>query len=99
MTAAVDEQYMQAYMKGYMEGIKAERGEAEKPYLNVEDVRARYGGIGKPKAFDIMNAVRHYCNGGKLNHNGMILRSELEYWESIVEKRYIERLGDNRKTR
>jgi len=96
MVSAVNEQYMSAYMKGYMEGIKAERGEADKPYLTVEDVCERYGGIGKPKAYDIMNAVRHYCNGGKLNHDGMILRAEIEYWESTVEKQYIERLGDKR---
>lgn len=95
----MSEEYMQAYMKGYMEGIKTERGEAEKPYLNVEDVCERYGGIGKPKAYDIMNAVRHCCGGGKLQHSGMILRSEMEYWESIVDKRYIERLGDNRDKR
>jgi hypothetical protein len=93
------EEYMQAYMKGYMEGIKAERGEAAKPYLTVDDVSARYGGIGKPKAYAIMTAVRHYCGGGKLDHNGMILRSEMEYWESLVDKTYIERLGDNREKR
>ena len=92
----MNEQYMQAYMKGYMDGIKAERGDAQKPYLNVDDVCERYG-ISKPKAYEIMTAVRHHCNGGKLNHSGMILRSEMEYWESLVDKKYIERLGDNRK--
>lgn len=97
MVSAVNEQYMSAYMKGYMEGIKAERGEAEKPYLDVEAVRARYGGISRSKAYEIMQGVRHVCGGGKLNHDGMILRAELEYWESIVDKRYIDRLGDNRK--
>ena len=92
MVSTVNEQYMSAYMKGYMEGIKAERGEAEKPYLDVEAVRARYGGISRSKAYEIMQGVRHVCGGGKLNHDGMILRAELEYWESIVDKRYIERL-------
>ena len=95
----MSEQYMSAYMQGYMEGIKAERGDAEKPYLTVSDVCERYGGISKSKAYEIMSSVRHHCNGGKLNHDGMILRSEMEYWESSVDKRYIERLGDNRKKR
>ena len=96
MTVAVDEQYMQAYMKGYMEGIKAERGEAEKPYLDREMLKARYGGkIGDSKAYEIMRAVRQVC-GGRLGSDSLILRCELEYWESIVDKRYIERLGDNR---
>lgn len=95
----MSDEYMQAYMKGYLAGMNAEKSEAEKPYLNVDDVCARYGGIGKPKAYDIMNAVRHHCGGGKLEHNGMILRSEMEYWESTVDKRYIERLGDNREKR
>lgn len=93
----MSEQYMSAYMKGYMEGAKAERGEAAKPYLTVNDVCERYGGISKSKAYEIMVSVRHHCNGGKLNHDGMILRSEMEYWESSVDKKYIERLGDNRK--
>ena len=97
MTVTINDQYMSAYMKGYMEGIKAERGEAAKPYLTVENVSERYGGISKAKAYEIMRGVRHVCGGGKLGHDGMILRAELEYWESIVDKRYIERLGDNRK--
>ena len=92
----MSEQYMSGYMQGYIEGIKAERGVAGKPYLTVEDVCERYGGISKPKAYEIMTSVRHHCNGGKLNHSGMILRSEMEYWESAVDKKYIERLGDNR---
>lgn len=97
MTVAVDEQYMQAYMKGYMEGIKAERGEAEKPYLDREMLKARYGGkIGDSKAYEIMRAVRQVCGGGRLGSDSLILRVELEYWESIVDKTYIERLGDNR---
>jgi hypothetical protein len=52
----------------------------------------RYGGISKNKAYGIMQSVRHYCNGGKLNNDRMILRAELEYWEKEVEKQYKERL-------
>lgn len=50
----LDEEYRQAYMKGYMDGIKAEQGNTQKPYLNAEDVCARYGGISKSKAYEIM---------------------------------------------
>ena len=87
-----NELYMRAYMDGYTAGMEKARGEQTKPYLTVEDVIERYGGISKSKAYDIMVAVRHCCNGGKLNHNGMILLSELEYWESVVDQKYKERL-------
>ena len=87
-----NELYMRAYMDGYTAGIEKGRGETEKPYLTVEDVVKRYGGISKSKAYEIMVAVRHCCNGGKLNHNGMILLAELEYWEREVDKKFKERL-------
>ncbi|MBQ8340053.1 MAG: hypothetical protein IJX39_04580 [Clostridia bacterium] len=87
-----NELYMRAYMDGYTAGVEKAKGEIVKPYLTVEDVMARYGGISKGKAYEIMVAVRHCCNGGKLNHNGMILLSELEYWESVVDAKFKERL-------
>lgn len=87
-----NELYMRAYMDGYTAGVEKARGEISKPYLTVEDVVERYGGISKGKAYEIMVAVRHCCNGGKLNHNGMILLSELEYWESMVDAKFKERL-------
>ena len=84
--------YMQAYMSGYTAGVEKARAESLKPYLTVEDVMERYGGISKCKAYEIMRAVRHCCNGGKLNHDGMVLLSELEYWESIVDPKFKDRL-------
>ena len=87
----VDERYMRAYMEGYTAGLEKAQGEQEKPYLTVEDVAARYG-ISKGKAYMIMQAVRHCCNGGKLDHDGKILRSELEWWESKPEVKFVERL-------
>ena len=87
-----NELYMRAYMDGYTAGVEKGKGESTKPYLTVEDVMARYGGIGKAKAYEIMVAVRHCCNGGKLNHSGMILLSELEYWERLVDAKFKERL-------
>lgn len=86
------ELYMRAYMDGFTDGLKKAEGEAEKPFLTVEDIMTRYGGIGKGKAYGIMQAVRHCCNGGKLNNDRMILRSELEYWESMPEVKFVERL-------
>lgn len=87
----VDERYMRAYMEGYTAGLEKAQGEQEKPYLTVDDVAARYG-ISQGKAYDIMRAVRHCCNGGKLRHDGKILRSELEWWESQPEVKFVERL-------
>lgn len=86
------ELYMRAYMDGFTDGLKKAEGEAEKPFLTVEDIVTRYGGISKGKAYGIMQAVRHCCNGGKLNNDRMILRSELEYWESMPEVKFVERL-------
>ena len=89
---AQEQFYMQAYMSRYTAGVEKARAESLKPYLTVEDVMERYGGISKCKAYEIMRAVRHCCNGGKLNHDGMVLLSELEYWESIVDPKFKDRL-------
>ena len=87
----MDERYMRAYMDGYTAALEKAQSEQAKPYMTMEDVMARYG-ISQGKAYEIMNAVRHCCNGGKLNNNRMILRSELEYWESKPEVKFVERL-------
>ena len=89
---AQEQFYMEAYMSGYTAGVEKARAQSAKPYLTVGDVMERYGGISKCKAYEIMRAVRHCCNGGKLNHDGMVLLSELEYWESIVDPKFKERL-------
>ena len=89
---AQEQFYMEAYMSGYTAGVEKARAQSAKPYLTVEDVMERYGGMSKCKAYEIMRAVRHCCNGGKLNHDGMVLLSELEYWESIVDPKFKERL-------
>lgn len=93
MDARMDEAYMRAYMDGYTDGLKKAAGEAEKPYIDMQGIIERYGGrIGQNRAREIIQAVRHCCNGGKLNSCSLILRSELEYWESIVDKQYLARL-------
>lgn len=86
------ELYMRAYMDGYTAALEKAEAESAKPYLTVDDVVARYNGISKGKAYEIMRAVRHCCNGGKLNNDRMILRAELEWWEREVDKRFKERL-------
>lgn len=87
------EAYMRAYMDGYNAALKTIKETAEKPYIDREGLIKRYDGkIGDSKAYAILDAVRHYCNGGKLNTNKLVLRSELEYWENEVEKKYKERL-------
>ncbi|MBQ8345155.1 MAG: hypothetical protein IJY42_02695 [Clostridia bacterium] len=82
--------YVQAYMDGYTAAMEKKRDQP--PYLDVHGIINRYGGIGINKAREIMQAVRHTCNGGRLKSSGMILLSEMEYWESIVDKTYLERL-------
>ena len=83
-----------SYMKAYMDGYTAamEKKTEKPPYIDVHGIIERYGGIGMNKAREIMQSVRHTCNGGRLNSSGMVLISELEYWESIVDKKYRERL-------
>lgn len=81
---------MQAYALGYEAGKKAASG-GEKPYMDAGDIAARYG-VGINKARDILNAVRLFCNGGKLNHESRVLVSEVRYWESVVDARKRERL-------
>ena len=88
-----NESYMRAYMDGYTEGLRKAESAAEKPYIDMQGIIDRYDGrIGQNKAREIIQAVRHCCNGGKLNSASLILRSELEYWESIVDPKYLARL-------
>lgn len=97
MTGA-NEAYMRAYMQGYTDGMEkaaSDRGD-DKPYIDLQGVIERYGGIGEAKARYILTAVRHVCGGGKIGLATKVLKSELEYWESIVDKRFVERLYDDR---
>ena len=89
----VNELYMRAYMEGYTAAREERNKEAQCPYIDKDGIIKRYGGrIGVNKAREIIQAVRHECGGGKLASCSLVLLSELEYWESIVDKRYIERL-------
>lgn len=87
------ETYMQAYMAGYNAALKDAEEEKVKPYIDREALIKRYDGkIGDAKAYEIMRAVRRSCNGGKLQHDSLILLSELVYWENEVVKKVKERL-------
>ena len=92
MERIVNEAYMRAYMDGYSAALEKHKEEKNKPYIDLEGIVERYGGIGMGKARDIIRAVRTVCNGGKLDSCSKILVSELEYWESIVDKQYKSRL-------
>lgn len=87
--------YMKAYMDGYTAAMKErqELQENKPPYIDKQGIIDRYDGrIGVNKAGEILRAVRRACNGGKLDSSSLVLVSELEYWESIVDKKYKERL-------
>ena len=87
------ELYMRAYMEGYTAALEKANAERVKPYLDKDMIIERYDGkIGENKALEIMRAVRHVCNGGRLDHKSLILLSELEYWESLVDAKYKARL-------
>ena len=89
MDQNVSEPYMRAYMDGYTAALEKVKGDGSKPYLDLQDIIDRYDGkIGINKAREIMRAVRRVCNGGKLDSCSLVLRSEIEYWESIVDKQF-----------
>ena len=93
MERQVNESYMRAYMDGYTAALEKASGEQKSPIIDKDGIIKRYGGkIGINKAGEILRAVRHCCNGGKLGSSSFVLISELEYWESIVDKTYLARL-------
>lgn len=55
--------------------------------LDYKDIQARYG-VGIVNARDIIRGIKSVCGGGKLP-SGKVLPSEVEYWESLVDKRKI----------
>jgi len=89
----VSEEYMKGYAEGYASALDKQRAAGARPYIDKEGIIERYGGkIGQNKAGEILRAVRHCCDGGKLDSCSIVLISELEYWESIVDKKFLERL-------
>ncbi|MBQ8005237.1 MAG: hypothetical protein IJ303_02880 [Clostridia bacterium] len=92
-TIMPDEGYQKAYMEGYTAGLEYKMKQEGKPYIDKQGIIERYDGkIGINKAGEILRAVRRVCGGGKLESCSIVLVSELEYWESIVNKQLKERL-------
>lgn len=90
-----NEDYQRIYMEGYTAGLRAGKAEAsadDKPFFKAKDIAERYG-CGLNKAYEVMRAVRHVCDGGGFGSAGMVKRSELLYWESIVDKKYLTRIS------
>lgn len=87
------DEYMRVYMEGYTAGIERAKAdtECEKSFFTIEDIIERYK-VGRNKAGEILRAIRHATNGGGFGSVSMVKRSELLYWESIVDKTYLERL-------
>lgn len=85
--------YLQAYTDGFLAAIRKIESRTQKPYIDKEALIARYDGkISMDKAYEIIRAVRHVCNGGRLQSSSIVLLSELEYWESLVDKQFKARL-------
>ncbi len=83
--------YLSAYLAGYMKALQEKQEEQRTAYVDVDGIMKRYG-IGINAARDVLKGVRHVCNGGKLNSSSKVLVAELEYWESLVDTRFKERL-------
>ena len=63
---------------------------AAKVVIRYQDIMERYG-VGIVKARNIIREIRKTCGGGKLGA-GMVLPSELEYWETHPNTTRCERL-------
>jgi hypothetical protein len=88
-----NETYLLAYAEGYAAAMSKIREREANPVLDAEDLVRRYGGkISKAKAQDCIRAIRHVCNGGMLGSSSYVMLSEVLYWESKVDKTYIDRL-------
>lgn len=83
------ESYMNGYIDGYITAMEKFKKESKKT-LNAEDIAERYG-VGINKAKSILRDIRRVCNGGKIN-DSKVLPAEADYWESLVDKQYKERL-------
>lgn len=86
------QEYARAYAEGYAAGIASVTlVPPPSPVLRLADIQERYS-VGINKARQILQAIRHVCNGGKLDAAGAVLLSEAEYWETLVDKQFKARL-------
>lgn len=63
---------------------------ASKTAIRYPDIMERYG-VGIVKARNIIRDIRRTCGGGRLGA-GMVLPSELEYWETHPNTTYTRRI-------
>ena len=91
MSLVVKEDYMNAYMAGYVAAMEKHNKGEEKPYLDVDDIMKRYD-VGRDKAGQIIRSIRTMCGGGMLPHASKVKRSEVEYWDTLVDKKFTPRL-------
>lgn len=84
------QEYREAYMNGYTEGFRQaqENVNVQPVYFDHTAIMERYN-VGENVARDIIRDIRRECGGGRLGHVSRVLRSEVEYWESIVDKRRV----------
>jgi hypothetical protein len=59
----------------------------EKHAIRYPDIMERYG-VGITKARNIIREIRKCCGGGKLGA-GMVLPSELQWWEEHPNTNYV----------
>ena len=87
----LDNEYALAFAQGYAAGVASVQAAPPSPVLKVEDIQKRYG-VGINKARNILQAIRHVCNGGKLGSSSAVLISEAVHWESLVDAQFKARL-------
>lgn len=86
------QEYARAYAEGYAAGIASVTVlPPPSPVLRLADIQERYG-VGINKARQIIQAIRHVCNGGHLQSSSAVFIAEAEYWESLVDKQFKKRL-------
>jgi hypothetical protein len=83
--------YMKAYMDGYSAALERNNIKDETIVFGVDEIMKRYE-VSKGKAYEIIKAIRHKCNGGLLQTEGKVLNSEVRYWEDNPDTRFKERL-------
>ena len=86
----MSENYMSAFMDGYLAAMAKYKTD-EKKVLTVADIQERYH-CGINKAQNIMQSILRCCNGGMLNTPGRCKPAEADYWDTLVDKQYKERL-------
>ena len=83
--------YMKAYMDGYSAALERNGIKEETIVFGVDEIMKRYE-VSKGKAYAIIKAIRHRCNGGLLQIEGKVLNSEVRYWEDNPDTTFKERL-------